>query len=69
MSENTRKQGWFYQFSKVAAELKVIENWKKFWKTSWKVIEFDKLKRGRTLKSPFKLELACCEHENSCTVF
>ena len=50
LSETTRKQGWFWQFSKVAAKL--MKNWKK----SWKVMEFEKLKRVRTLcKSNYQI--------------
>ena len=45
MSENIWKQGWVWQFSKVAAKLWVMENWKKLSKRSWKVMEFEELKR------------------------
>ena len=46
-SKNTLKQGKFWKFSKVTAKPKVMENLKRAWK--WKVMEFEELKRERTL--------------------
>ena len=48
-SKNTLKEGKFWECLKVIAEPKVMENLKRSWKKSWKVMEFEELKRVRTL--------------------
>ena len=40
-----------FEFLKLAAEPKVLENVKRSWKKSWKVMEFEELKRVRTLST------------------
>ena len=40
--KNTLKQG---KFLKLTAKPKVVENLKRSWKKSWKVMEFEELKR------------------------
>ena len=40
-----------FEYLKLAAKPKVLENLKRSWKTSWKVMEFKELKRVRTLPS------------------
>ena len=42
MSKNILKQG---KFLKLTAEPKVLETLKRSWKKSWKVMEFEELKR------------------------
>ena len=51
-----------FEFLKMAAKLKVFENLKRSCKKSWKVMEFEKLKRVRTLKNQIRLvyALSCC---------
>ena len=43
------KQGNLCKFSKVTTEFKVMENLKRSWKKSWKVMEFEEFERVRTL--------------------
>ena len=38
-----------FEFLKLTAKSKVLENLKRSWKKSWKVMEFEELKRVRTL--------------------
>ena len=38
-----------FEFLKLTAEPKVLENLKRSWKNLWKVIEFEELKRVLTL--------------------
>ena len=44
-SKNTLKQGKLLKFFKVTAKPKVLENLKRSWKKSWKIMEFEDLKR------------------------
>ena len=39
-----------FEFLKLTAKPKVLENLKRSWKKSWKVVEIEELKRVRTLK-------------------
>ena len=48
-SKNTPKQGNFWKFLKVTTKPKVLENLKRSGKKSWKVMEFEDVKRVRTL--------------------
>ena len=50
-SKNTLKQGQFLEISNVAATCKLMvkENLERSWKKSWKVMEFEELKRVWTL--------------------
>ena len=38
------------EFLKLTAEPKVLENLKRSWKKSWKVMEFEELRRVQTLR-------------------
>ena len=51
-SKNTLKLGKIFEFLKLTAEPKVLENLKRSWKKSWKVMEFEELKRVQTLQNP-----------------
>jgi len=44
-SNNTQEQGKFLKVLKVTAKPKVLENLKWPWEKSWKLIEFEELKK------------------------
>ena len=48
-SKNTLKQGKVFEFLKLTSEFMVLENLKRSCKKSWKVMDFEQLKRVRTL--------------------
>ena len=64
-STNALKQEKF-EFLKLTAEPKVLENLKRSWKKAWKVMEFEALKRAQTLTykhaNPFELGFFLRKH-------